>query len=146
MGSDPRRDPEAHHSELPQRSIEVPAFRIARFPVTVAEYTWAIQAGAVREPPEWDRQCQRPEHPVVQISWKGAVAYCTWLADVTGEPWRVPTEEEWEKAARGTDGRIYPWGDQWDRARANTSDGGPGNTTPVGAYPGGASPWIRRVV
>lgn len=141
MGSDPRRDPEAHHSELPQRSIEIAAFRIARFPVTVAEYTWAIQAGAASEPPEWERQRQRPEHPVVQISWKGAVAYCAWLSDVTGESWRVPTEEEWEKAARGTDGRIYPWGDQWDRTRANTDDGGPGDTTHVGAYPAGTSPY-----
>ena len=141
MGSDPRRDSEAHHSELPQRSVEVAAFRMARFPVTVAEYTWAIQAGAVAEPPEWERQRQRPEHPVVQISWKGAIAYSAWLTSVTGESWRVPTEEEWEKAARGTDGRIYPWGDQWDRTRANTDDGGPEDTTHVGAYPGGVSPY-----
>jgi formylglycine-generating enzyme required for sulfatase activity len=141
MGSDPRRDPEAHHSEQPQRTVEVAAFRIARFPVTVAEYYWAIQAGPVKEPPEWERQLQRPEHPVVQISWKGAVAYSAWLTSLTGEPWRVPTEEEWEKAARGTDGRIYPWGDRWEPSRANTDDGGAGDTTPVGAYPGGVSPY-----
>ena len=141
MGSDPRRDPEAHHSEQPQREVDVPAFRIARFPVTVAEYYWAIQAGAVGEPPEWEQQFRRPEHPVVQISWKGAVKYSGWLAEVTGEPWRVPTEEEWEKAARGTDGRIYPWGDRWDPTRANTEDQGPGDTTPVATYSGGVSPY-----
>lgn len=141
MGSDPRRDPEAHHSEQPQRTVEVAAFRIARFPVTVAEYYWAIQAGAAKEPPEWEKQYRRPEHPVVQISWKGAVSYSGWLAEVTGDPWRVPTEEEWEKAARGTDGRIYPWGDQWERTRANTDDDGAGDTTPVGAYPSGVSPY-----
>lgn len=141
MGSDPRRDPEAQHAEQPQRTVEVAAFRIARFPVTVAEYYWAIQAGAVREPPAWDRQVRRPEHPIVQISWKGAVTYSAWLAEVTGDPWRVPTEEEWEKAARGPDGRIYPWGDRWERPRANTNDGGAGDTTPVGAYPGGGSPY-----
>lgn len=141
MGSDPRRDPQANESEIPPRQVEVASFQIARYPLTVAEYAWAIQAGALQQPPDWVQQTQRPHHPVVQTSWKNAVAYTTWLADVTGEDWRVPTEAEWEKAARGQDGRVYPWGDAWDRARANTSDGGPGVTTPVGSYPGGASPY-----
>jgi formylglycine-generating enzyme required for sulfatase activity len=141
MGSDPKRDPEAHYSEQPQRRVEVPAYRIATYPLTVAEYGCAVRAGALREPPEWARQSQRPDHPVVQVSWKGAITYFGWLAQVTGEPWRLPAEEEWEKAARGTDGRIYPWGDRWDPARANTNDGGPGDTTPVGSYPGGVSPY-----
>src|SRR5262249_53250094 len=141
MGSDPRRDPEAHYAEQPQRTVEVPAFRIARYPVTVAEYGCAVRAGALREPPEWAKQSQRLDHPVVQVSWKGAITYVGWLAQATGEPWRLPAEEEWEKAARGTDGRIYPWGDRWEPARANTNDGGPGDTTPVGSYPGGVSPY-----
>lgn len=141
MGSDPRRDPEAQDAETPPRQEQVAAFQIARYPLTVAEYAWAVQAGALKQPPDWVRQTQRPDHPVVQTSWKNAVAYTAWLADLTGEPWRVPTEAEWEKAARGTDGRIYPWGDVWDRTRANTADGGPGDTTPVGMYAGGASPY-----
>src|SRR5262249_23737421 len=140
MGSDPRRDPEAHHSETPQRTVELQAFRIARYPLTVAEYGCAVHAGALREPPEWERQAQRPDHPVVEVSWKGAIAYVSWLAQSSGEPWRLPAEEEWEKAARGTDGRIYPWGDRWESARANTNDGGPGDTTPIGSYPGGVRP------
>lgn len=141
MGSDPRRDPKAQDGETPQRAVEVGAFRIARYPLTVAEYAWAVKAGAVRQPPGWDGQLARPHHPVVQTSWKNAIAFTRWLAEVTGEGWRVPTSEEWEKAARGTDGRTYPWGDRWDRTRANTEDGGPGGTTPVGAYPQGASPF-----
>src|SRR5262249_33103460 len=68
MGSDPRRDPEAHHSETPQRTVELQAFRIARYPLTVAEYGCAVHAGALREPPEWERQAQRPDHPVVEVS------------------------------------------------------------------------------
>jgi formylglycine-generating enzyme required for sulfatase activity len=73
------------------------------------------------------------------ISWDDADTYAQWLTQLTGEPLRLPTEAEWEKAARGTDGRIYPWGNQWDKTRANTRDGGPGATTPVGTYPSGAS-------
>jgi len=82
---------------------------------------------------------QRPDHPVVCVSWQNARDYCRWLAQVTGQPWRLPTEAEWEKAARGTDGRIYPWGSEWDKLRANTSDGGPGGTTEVGHYSGAGS-------
>src|SRR5262249_37019470 len=108
-------------------AFETGAYQIARFPVTVAEYACAIRAKAVREPPkrsshtiEWRTQLQRLDHPVVNVSWHNAIAYAAWLAKVTGQPWRLPTEAEWEKAARGTDGRIYPWGDLWDQTRANT--------------------------
>jgi formylglycine-generating enzyme required for sulfatase activity len=80
---------------------------------------------------------------VVLVSWHDAVAYCRWLAEVTGKSYRLPTEAEWEKAARGPDGRIYPWGSQWDKNRCNTSEGGKGETTPVGAYPDGASQSLR---
>jgi formylglycine-generating enzyme required for sulfatase activity len=92
---------------------------------------------------DWAAQQQRPDHPVVCVSWQDALAYVRWLGQVTGQPWRLPTEAEWEKAARGTDGRIYPWGNQWDETRANTTDGGAKTTTPIGAYAerGDASPY-----
>jgi formylglycine-generating enzyme required for sulfatase activity len=141
MGTDPVREPEWADNELRQRTANLPAFGIARFPVTVAEYGCAVTAGAFGEPADWRNQSSRPDHPVVQISWKRAQDYAAWLAQTTGEPWRPPTEPEWEKAARGTDGRIYPWGNQWDSRRANTEDGGPGTTTPVGSYQGGVSPY-----
>jgi formylglycine-generating enzyme required for sulfatase activity len=140
MGS-AQDDPQAFDDEKPQYNIPVGAFEIGTYPVTVTEYALAVQAGAVPAPQDlsdkrftWAAQQQRPDHPVVGVTWENARDYCRWLAQVTGQPWRLPTEAEWEKAARGTDGRVYPWGNQWDKARANTSDGGPGGTTEVGHY------------
>lgn len=93
-------------------------------------------------------------HPVVQVSWFDAMAYCRWLSKVTGERYFLPTEAQWEKAARGTDGRRWPWGDEWDGTRLNFADkntncpwrdesvdDGYRYTAPVGNYPGGASPY-----
>lgn len=141
LGTDPHREPQFAESEDRQRVVTVSAFQMAKYPVTVLEYYYAIQSGALREPVGWERQYPRPNHPVVQISWKSALAYVAWLRDVTGDAWRLPTEEEWQKAARGTDGRIFPWGNQWDPRLANTEQSGIGDTTPVGAYPAGASPY-----
>jgi formylglycine-generating enzyme required for sulfatase activity/energy-coupling factor transporter ATP-binding protein EcfA2 len=95
-----------------------------------------------RDRPFWwdDPTWNLPNHPVVGVSWFEALAYCAWLAEATGRPCRLPTEAEWEKAARGTDGRTYPWGDEWAEDRANTSEAEIGRTTAVGAFPAGASP------
>jgi formylglycine-generating enzyme required for sulfatase activity len=170
MGS-AQDDPAAYDNEKPQYSIPVGAFEIGQYPVTVAEYAlylaanpsvatpldYAIPANATWSAPAWRgktltwviQQQQRADHPVVCVTWENARDYCRWLAQVTGQAWRLPTEAEWEKAARWDTratpphARIYPWGDQWDKARANTSDGGPGMTTPIGAYAskGDASPY-----
>ena len=83
----------------------------------------------------------RGDHPVVMVSHADAVAYADWLSDQTGQVWRLPTAVEWEKAARGTDGRMFPWGDTWDAARLNSDDSGPFDTMPVGQFPRGASPY-----
>ncbi len=83
-----------------------------------------------------------PAKPVVGVSWYEAVAYCQWLSAKTSWTYRLPTEAEWEKAARGTDGRRYPWGSDWDTTKCNNSEKGPKRTTPVGEYsPGGDSPY-----
>jgi formylglycine-generating enzyme required for sulfatase activity len=81
-------------------------------------------------------------HPVADVSWHDARAYCEWLSQKTGRPYRLPTEAEWEKAARGTDGRVYPWGDEFDTVKCNSDEDHILGTTPVGQYsPGGDSPY-----
>jgi len=78
----------------------------------------------------------------VNVSWFDAVAYCAWLSEKTGKSYHLPTEAEWEKAARGEDGRVYVWGDEWDETKANSMEGEAGDTTPVGHYsPDGDSPY-----
>jgi len=83
----------------------------------------------------------KADHPVTQVSYDDADAFCNWASKVSGWLVRLPTEAEWEKAARGDDGRLYPWGNDTDPARANTKEGGPGDTAPVGKHPQGASPY-----
>ncbi len=83
----------------------------------------------------------RERHPVVLVSQLDARAYAAWLSDITGYTWRLPIEEEWEKAARGTDGRHFPWGNTFDPTLVNSLDRGPFDTQPVGSYPNGASPY-----
>src|SRR5262249_1490040 len=90
-------------------------------------------------------QLDRLDHPVVCVQWYEAVAYTRWLSIVTGKPWRLPTEAEWEKAARWDHKRkgshIYPWGDHWDASRCNTRSGRRwvGTATPLDEYDNGRS-------
>ncbi|MCL4295323.1 MAG: SUMF1/EgtB/PvdO family nonheme iron enzyme [Anaerolineae bacterium] len=144
MGSDPKVDKRARENEQPQHVLALPDYYMAKTPVTNTQYVAFIQASG-HEPPEHWQNNQPPNdqenHPVVGVSWDDAVAYCRWLAETTGKPYRLPSEAEWEKGARGTDGRIYPWGNQWDAKRCNAAKGRKGSTTPVDAYPAGASPY-----
>ncbi|MCA9939126.1 MAG: SUMF1/EgtB/PvdO family nonheme iron enzyme, partial [Anaerolineales bacterium] len=98
-----------------------------------------------RAPDHW-RDNRPPKglesHPVVNVSWDDAMAYCRWLREKTGKPITLPSEAEWEKAARGgQDAWEYPWGDAFDRLRCNGKELGLGTTTPVGIFPDGASPY-----
>lgn len=146
MGSDKQFDPQAFDNELPQHVVHLDAFQIATFPVTIAEYACAVNASAVNMPTDvgivqWAKQLTQQDHPIIGVSWNDAMTYAAWLSHVTGESWRLPTEAQWEKAARGTDGRLYPWGNRWDRSRANTTQSNLGTTCAVGAHPSGASPY-----
>lgn len=89
-----------------------------------------------RECPQYwfDTTYSNPSQPVVGITWFEANAYCAWLSAAAGRPFRLPTEAEWEAAARGLDGRVFPWGNDWDSGRANTIEGRVQKTSPVGAY------------
>jgi len=122
-----------------KKTRETGAYRISRTPVTNAEYARFVAATGHKPPSHWKGQTPPDElldHPVVNVTWHDAVAYAEWVGA------RLPTEEEWEKAARGTDGRVYPWGDAFDPDRCNTYESDIGSTTPVGQYsPGGDSPY-----
>jgi formylglycine-generating enzyme required for sulfatase activity len=116
MGSDPAVDEQAQPEECPQHSVWLPTYSIGTYPVTVAEYACAIQAQApgvmmprgMRLEEFWEEQLTHPTRPVYGLTWYDALGYAHWLGHMTGQAWRLPTEAEWEKAARGTDGRIYP--------------------------------------
>jgi formylglycine-generating enzyme required for sulfatase activity len=114
--------------------VELSAYEIGKYPVTVEEYEKYVDDGAP-EPEQWDKQILYPNRPVVGVSWDQAVAYCKWAGV------RLPTEGEWERAARGTEGRRYPWSDpDPDPTRANYEDTEIGAPTPVGLFPLGMAP------
>ncbi len=83
----------------------------------------------------------RGDHPVVLVPRKDAKAFAAWMSEATGRTWRLPTELEWEKAARGVDGRWFPWGNAFSPELLNSHDAGPFDTQPVGSHPEGASPF-----
>lgn len=176
MGSPEGED--GFSDERPQRTVTLRAFRMDRHEVTNAKYEQFVAATGHRPPgnanPDvtlWFHGMPLPDsrqHPVVNVAWQDAFAYCQWAGK------RLPTEAEWEKAARGTDGRRYPWGNEWDLKRANSASYWAGRTVefkdgaewkafwvtgegarisaerglrgevltlPVGSFPEGASPY-----
>ena len=165
MGSDKRKDKEADRDELPQHSVYLPAYFMDRTPVTNEQFGRFMAAGGYANPDYWpeaiaakrwqagqfidysdkkrqkprfwdDKKWNDPAQPVVGVSWYESLAYARWAGK------RLPTEAEWEKAARGTDGRLYPWGNEWDAAKLNSEEAKIEKTTPVGAYsPAGDSPY-----
>jgi formylglycine-generating enzyme required for sulfatase activity len=187
MGSDKRRDGMAYDDEQPQHPVTLPAYCIARYPVTVAQFDAFVDAGGYRAARYWleaeaaglwdggqfkgrydDEPRDRPvgygepfnlpNHPVVGVTWYEALAYCRWLTErlrewvqtperlaalVREQGWQVilPSEAEWERAARGGDGRVFPWGEDADPNRANYGGTGIEATSAVGCFPGGASPY-----
>jgi formylglycine-generating enzyme required for sulfatase activity len=122
--------------------VYLAAYTIGKYPVTNQLYHAFVTASGHPAPTGW-REGHYPDvlgdHPVVNVAWYDALAYCRWLSETTGHIYRLPSEAEWEKAARGTDGRPYPWGFEFDKTRCNTGEAGLGWTMPVDAYPGGAS-------
>ena len=148
-----------------RRSVSLPAFQISKTLITNAQYRAFTKATGHRiprvKPRVWasyklihpyERALRhawskgtfpkgRAAHPVVMVSHDDVQAYAAWLSKETGKTWRLPTEKEWEKAARGTDGRIFPWGNTYNPELLNSHDKGPFDTVDVGTYPKGASPF-----
>ena len=138
----PNYDPEAD-DESPVHEVSLDGYRIARYPITVGQYEhflndegyqcprgWGSGGfGEYTKPEDWEEQIEYPSRPVVSVSWWEAAAFCAWSG------YRLPTEAEWEFAARGTEGRKYPWGNEKpDASRMNNYN--VGHVTPVGIFPG----------
>jgi len=139
MGSS-ESDTLASDDEKPQHTVYLDAYWIDRTEVTNAQYRRCVEAGACSEPACWeDSDLNAPEQPVVCVYWYQAQAYCEWAGA------SLPTEAQWEKAARGTRGLIYPWGNTFYSARLNCWEDrcydGYAYTAPVGSFPSGASPY-----
>ena len=148
---EPNYDEEAYDDESPVHLVNLSGYRIGRYPVTVNEYLSFVGDGGYeeksywkeggfekwKEPGSWQEQVDHLTWPVVGVSWYEATAYAAWAEC------RLPTEAEWERAARGTTGRRYPWGDAPPNDRLANFVVSPwegGHLTPVGAYPLGETP------
>ena len=110
-------------NEQPMTTVELPDFEIGKYPVTNAVFRAYCDASGTeypRDPEGWEGYFTgHPNHPVIHVDWQEAVTYCEWLAETTGKPYRLPTEQEWEKAAKGgLEGKRYPWGDEEPDGRA----------------------------
>jgi formylglycine-generating enzyme required for sulfatase activity len=149
MGTDRRRLERAGvewrdwmEDELPYHQVYLPEYEIGRYPVTNAQYEVFLQDTGREALYRWDGCVARRDHPVQYVRWRDVVAYCQWLSERTGLAYRLPSEAEWEKAARGTDGRLWPWGDTRPTERLCNFEDNVGDTTPVGRYsPAGDSPY-----
>jgi formylglycine-generating enzyme required for sulfatase activity len=135
---------QADFEDAPRHEVDLPAFAIDKFEATNIDYaafvketgytTFAEENGFTSWFDEW-MPGENDNHPVVRVTWGDAMAYCEWLGK------RLPSEAEWEKAARGTDGREYPWGNEWDPEKLNGKDFGLRGTAAVGSFGAGASPY-----
>jgi formylglycine-generating enzyme required for sulfatase activity len=131
MGETPG-DRFANDTERPCHWVRLPSFHLSRFPITIAEFQAFCPGHCPNQP---------GNIPVTNVTWTDAVAYCDWLGNQLGLPLRLPTEAEWEYAARSNQNTLYPWGDEISPELANyryAEDGsrvGPGHPTPAGNYP-----------
>ncbi len=169
LGNGAKPDSEANYDEnwpADVAPLEIADFELAAYPVTVAQFRLFVEQGGYREQRYWSadgwqwREGENqsgpwlwndpvrtvPNQPVIGVSWYEAEAYCRWLDERLHQlpgTFRLPTEAEWEWAARGPEGRRYPWGDPWEAWRCNGAESGLDRTSAVGCFPGGAADWWR---
>jgi formylglycine-generating enzyme required for sulfatase activity len=135
MGGGPRRE------ENPRHRIRLSPFRLARTVVTRADYAAFLAATAHDPPPDWDEPAfSHPRMPVVSPSWDDAMAYCAWVGELWSQPVRLPTEAEWEWAAKAGREVLYPWGDEPPESLPDYENRWREGPEPVDAYPS-RHPW-----
>jgi formylglycine-generating enzyme required for sulfatase activity len=154
-------DPYANDDETPQHELTLPNYYIGRTEVTNAQFRPFVEGDGYTNPDYWsddgwtwrevnnrtqpslwnEDEFNGDRQPVVGVSWYEAMAYARWLSAQTSDDYRLPTEAEWEKAACGTEGQIYPWGNEWKTGLANSFESTRDATTTVGNYPIGRSPY-----
>jgi len=139
MGGDSRYDGKPIHK------LFLPFYQIALTPVTNAQYAIYVRDSGAKAPEHWhggNIPRKLEDHPVMNVSWDDALSYCKWLSTKINRPVSLPSEAEWEKAARGDrDRRAWPWGKNWEELHCNSSELGLGETTPVGLFLNGVSPY-----
>jgi hypothetical protein len=130
--------------EVPRHRLRLAPYRLARYPVTNADYRqFLLESGDEEIPTSWAFRrypAEKANHPVHTVTARAAQAYCDWLGARTGRAMRLPTEAEWEYAAAGPQGREFPWGEHFDPALANTAECGLLDTSPVGVFVGAHRP------
>jgi iron(II)-dependent oxidoreductase len=127
-------DKQAYPEEKPAHQVYLDGYWIYKNDVTVAQYKEYCAATGTEMPYLADG-FSNDDHPIVNVSWKDAQAYCAWAGT------KLPTEAQWEKAARGMNGQIYPWGNKFDKSKCWTAESDGSQTKPVGSFPYGASPY-----
>lgn len=145
FGSDHKTDKEADVNELSIRDVEVEEFAISVTPITNAQYEVFIHESHYPPPAHWSKLKGLPKNlrlrPVTYVSQVDAFEYCKWLSEKTTQSFCLPNEIEWEKAARGTDGRKYPWGNNWNPLLSNCGETELIDVTDVGLCIANASPY-----
>lgn len=169
MGANRESDPIASYDEAPQHDVKLAAFDIGRYEVTVKEFSEFVDAGGYtnedlrvfwdstaegeanrfgswKAPDNWDQQLRHPNRPVTGVSWYEAMAYCRWRSRRDGRRITLPTEAQWERAARGLEGRRFPWGSQIpDGSLRLNYDKKVGHPTDVGSLPEGNTPGTNPI-
>jgi formylglycine-generating enzyme required for sulfatase activity len=126
--------------EYPQHAVDVPAFYMAETQITNHQWQIFMDTNSISRIPE-GFDANQPDCPVWGITFDELAQFCTWLSKESGYAVTIPTEAQWEKAARGTDAREYPWGNAFDKSHCNTKEGGIGRPTSVGSFQNGKSPY-----